>query len=93
MLNKLLKIILIIFIFSLFACYPTLDKEAETPEDSLVSVKYFYPDFRDDMDLNSLTGSIEKSLEYLDRLDPEFIFFYGAEKFTCIEVKKALKLF
>ena len=91
--DNVFKISLIFFIINLMSCYPTLDKEAKTPEESLIPIKFFYPEFHDDMDVNSLAAAIEKSLEYLDKLDQESAFFYGSDSFSCREVKDSHKAF
>lgn len=70
-----------------------MEKEAPKAEKALIPVKYFLPDFQDDMDLDSLALAIKRNLEYLHRLDPEYIFFYGPEKFTCRQVLESQEAF
>lgn len=78
---------------ALFGCFPTLEEEAQTPKVALTRIHYFYPTFRDDMDLHSLARAIEKNLEYLDKLDPESPFQYGSATFTCEQVKESQEAF
>ncbi len=70
----------------LFGCYPTYVKRAETPQEALKRIRYFFPRFEDDLDLNSLKLAIERNLEYLRRLDPDHVFSYGSERVTCKRV-------
>ena len=51
-------------------CYPVLKKEAQRPEEALRQIRLFSPVFRDDMDPDSLTLAVRRSMEYLDRLGP-----------------------
>lgn len=89
----LLTFFLLLNLTSFFGCYPALKKEAERPEEALVWVRYFYPKFHDDLDYSSLAQSIRYSLEYLNRLDPQFIFDYGPHKYTCQQVRDSLEAF
>ena len=61
----------------LFGCAPVLKKEAKRPQDALREVGYLYPDFIDDMDIASLKTAIKRNLEYLRKLNPDHIFYYG----------------
>ena len=78
-LYKYLKISLLAASLILAGCYPTLQKEAQKPEEALKKVRFFYPRFNDDMDYRSLIQAIGRSLEYLDRLDPDATFKYGSK--------------
>ena len=91
--NSLLIFIFFIFIIGLWSCYPSLEKVAQSPEQALKQVKYFYPEFHDDMDFDSLAKSLERNLEYLNRLDPEHTFVYGPNKFTCRQVRDSQESF
>ena len=68
-------------------CYPVLKKEAQLPEDALRQIRLFSPVFRDDMDPDSLTLAVRRSMEYLDRLGPEAVFHYGPDDFTGRQVR------
>ena len=80
--SYLIKFIIFINIISFFGCYPALIRQAQSPEEALRKVHFFYPKFQDDMDLSSLALAIGKNIKYLKRLDPEYIFHYGPHKFT-----------
>jgi membrane-bound lytic murein transglycosylase A len=91
--HVLLIIVFFIFIIGLWACYPPLEEAPQVPEQALIPVKYFYPEFDDDMDFASLAAAIERNFQYLDRLDPEHVFFYGPHKFTCRQVRESQEAF
>jgi membrane-bound lytic murein transglycosylase A len=74
-------------------CYPVLKKEAQRPEETLRQVRFFYPQFRDDMDRESLTLAIKRNLDYLDRLNPGTVFHYGPDDFTVQEERKSQEAF
>lgn len=77
----------------LFACHPPLMEEANRPEEALTRVKFFYPTFTDDMDIDSLALAVERNLLYLDRLPEDYLFSYGDATFTrkqVLETQKAL---
>ena len=84
---------LLLTLLTLPGCFPALKKKAQTPEDALSQVRFFYPAFRDDMETDSLIAATEKSIEYLNRLSPEKIFNYGAHRFTCRQVLESQKTF
>lgn len=90
---KYLSITLMISVFVLSGCFPALKTEVQDPDQALIPVKYFYPEFQDDMDLGSLAMAIEKNLEYLDRLNPGHLFTYGPHSFTCDQVRDSQKAF
>ena len=90
---KYLRIGLLAVSLILVGCYPTLQKEAQKPEEALRKVRFFYPRFSDDMDYSSLITAICRSLEYLDRLDPNEIFYYGNQKYSTEQVKESLEAF
>jgi membrane-bound lytic murein transglycosylase A len=78
---------------SVVGCYPALKKEAQRPEEALRQVRLFSPEFRDDMDSDSLTLAVRRNLEYLDRLGPETVFHYGPNNFTCQQVRESQEAF
>jgi membrane-bound lytic murein transglycosylase A len=78
---------------SAVGCYPVLKKEAQRPEEALRQVRLFSPEFRDDMDRESLTLAIRRNLEYLDRLNPETVFHYGPHDFTIQQVRESQEVF
>jgi membrane-bound lytic murein transglycosylase A len=84
---------ILLFILFFAGCHPTLPKEVLRAEEALVRVRFFYPEFKDDMDLASLESAVNHSLAYLNRLDPERLFEYGEERYPCryvVESQKAL---
>ena len=89
--QKSIFILLIISILMLSGCYPALKKGVQSPEHTLIPVNYSYPEFHDDMDLPSLIRAITRNLEYFNRLDPEFIFQYGPDRYTCQQVRESQK--
>ena len=78
----LFLIIVLLTCFIFLGRYPTLQKQATRPEEALKRVYFFYPDFQDDMELSSLARAIRKNLEYLKRLDPDYVFYYGADRYS-----------
>jgi len=95
--TKIYKYSLIIFLLlygiSLFGCYPVLKKEAERPEEALSRLRFSHPKFHDDMDFSSLVQAINSNLEYLYRLDPQYIFHYGPHEYTCLQVRESQEAF
>src|SRR4030042_275999 len=73
--------------------FPVLKKEAQRPEEALKKVRFFFPEFRDDMDRDSLILAIRRNMEHLDRLDPETIFHYGSNDFTIQQVRESQEAF
>ena len=74
-------------------CYPVLKKEAQRPEEALRQIRLFPPEFLDDMDRDSLTLAVRRSMEYLDRLGPEAVFHYGPNDFTSRQVRESQEAF
>jgi membrane-bound lytic murein transglycosylase A len=52
-------------------------------------VRWFYPSFEDDMDLDSLREAVERNLQYLNRQSPEREFVYGPDRYTCRQVMES----
>jgi len=77
----------------LLSCYPALKKEAQRPEEALRPVRFFYPTFQDDTDMESLALAIRRNLEYLARFDPDRTFHYGPHTFTCDQVRDSQRFF
>ena len=74
-------------------CTPALKKEAQQPQEALRQVRFFSPEFRDDMDRDSLTQVVRRNLEYLNRLGPDTVFHYGPHDFTCRQVRESQEAF
>ncbi len=88
-----LKYFLLIIVLTFFACHPAIKKELQQYEASLEPVDFFYPTFDDDMDWDSLVSALEKNQGYLNKLNPEKIFHYGSQTFTCRQVKESQEAF
>jgi len=91
--RKVFLVAILLTIVSAVGCHPPLRKEAQRIEESLKQVRFFLPEFRDDMDSDSLTQAIRRNLEYLDRLPPETVFHYGPHDFTCQQVRESQEAF
>jgi len=91
--NRIAGILFFFYVFSSFGCYQALKREITVPEKALVQVKHIYPEFNDDMDLDSLTLAVKRNLEYLNRLDPGYTFIYGSKEFTCLQVRDSQEAF
>ena len=85
--------LLILCATGLSGCYPALRQEAQRPEEALIPVRFFYPTFHDDIGPESLVLAINRNLEYLDRLEPGYIFRYGPHNFTCQQVRESQEFF
>jgi membrane-bound lytic murein transglycosylase A len=91
MIHRYLSAIIILLIIG--GCYPFVKKEVKEPAKALTKVKYFWPTFQDDMDIDSLSLAIESDLKYLNRLKDDTIFTYGPDTFPAEHVRKSLKTF
>jgi len=91
MIHRYLSAIIILLIIS--GCYPLVKKEVREPANALTKVRYFWPSFQDDMDMDSLSLAIESDLKYLNRLKDDALFTYGPDKFPAEHVRKSLKTF
>ncbi|MBW2285764.1 MAG: murein transglycosylase A [Deltaproteobacteria bacterium] len=76
---------------TLSACSTGLNREARVPDEALRHVRFFLPDFNDDLPLESLIAALELNSSYLNRLDSNTVFHYGADTFTCGEVLESQK--
>jgi membrane-bound lytic murein transglycosylase A len=77
----------------LTACYPPPIKKAEGPEQTLIRLRWSYPLFEDDMDLESLQEALERNLQYLSKLSPDYGFIYGPDRYTCRQVMESQAAF
>ena len=91
--NSFLVATVCLTVASIVGCHPPLKKEAQGPEKSLGQIRFFLPEFRDDMDRDSLTLAVKRNLEYLNRLNPETLFQYGPHSFTCQQVRESQEAF
>lgn len=87
-----LSIVISVFL-TLFCCAPGLRREAESPKEALKQARFFHPTFRDDLDWANLELSINRNLEYLNRLNPDHVFDYGPHEFSCQHVINTQKAF
>ncbi|MBN1848265.1 MAG: MltA domain-containing protein [Deltaproteobacteria bacterium] len=81
--------IILCFIISIYGCYQTPKMDIQTPEQALTPIAYDLPTFADDMDYHLLEQALLRNMEYLDRLDPAYIFIYGPHAYTCREVRES----
>ena len=91
--NLLCLSIVISILLALFCCAPGLRREAESPKEALKQARFFHPTFRDDLDWANLELSINRNLEYLNRLNPDHVFDYGPHQFSCQHVINTQKAF
>ncbi len=91
--NIFFIIIVLLTLAIAFGCYPVLKKEAQQPEEALKQIRFFSPEFRDDMDPDSLAQAVSRSLAYLDGLSPETVFHFGPDGFTSKQVRESHKAF
>jgi membrane-bound lytic murein transglycosylase A len=75
------------------SCYPFIKKEVKEPADALKKVKHFWPEFCDDMDIDSLTLAIDQSLKYYDRLDEDATLTFGPNIFRVSHIKRSMRTF
>jgi hypothetical protein len=95
--KKIMKGFIKGFLFAVVAvslgCYPGLQKEAESPQQALSRVRFFFPEFSDDLDRASFAKALQENLEYLRRLSPKFIFDYGPDQYTAEQVIRSQEFF
>jgi len=91
MIHRYLSAILIFLIIG--GCYPLVKKEVKEPAKALLKVKYLWPTFQDDMDMDSLSLAIESDLKYLNQLKDDTLFTYGPDTFPAEHVRESLKTF
>ena len=80
-------------ILSILGCHPTLRQEVRDPEQALIPVRFFYPKFKDDLNISSLAEAVRRNLAYLDRLPPDHLFRYGPDQFSCQQVRESQQAF
>ena len=80
--------VFVLILLNFYGCYPVLEKEIQTPEQALIQINHGYPEFRDDMDFFLLEQTLKHNMEYLYRLDPEYLFVYGPHTYTCRQVRE-----
>jgi len=75
------------------SCYPFTKKGVKEPANALKKVKYFWPEFCDDMGTDSLSLAIDRSLEYYDRLDEDATLTFGPDMFPVSHIKRSMRTF
>ncbi len=86
-------LLVLIILLIIGSCYPLVKKEVKEPAEALKKVRYFWPKFQDDMDIDSLALAIERSLEYLNRLKGDKVTTYGPDKFRVEHIQRSLRTF
>jgi len=89
--SRYLSIFVILLLMS--GCYPLVKKEIKEPIHALQRQRYFWPEFQDDMDVQSLSLAIERSLEYLNRLEHGTVFTYGPDAYPVEHIRHSLEAF
>jgi membrane-bound lytic murein transglycosylase A len=87
------KTLLSLTIFFVFGCHAVIKEEVAGPEKTMKPVHFFYPEFKDDLDFDSLILAIERNIGYLKRLDAEKEFQYGPDRFTCWQLIESQEAF
>ncbi len=87
MLLGVLFFALVVYIVYSHILFPTLTREARSPEEALRPVRLFRPEIRDDHTMSSLERAIENNLDYLSRLDADHVFQYGERAVPCSHVR------
>jgi len=93
MLQTLRYLSVLIIVSNILGCYPLIKKEIKEPTQSLKTIRYFWPEFQDDMDIDSLALALERSLQYMNRLNPETVFTYGPDTYTVEHIRQSLETF
>jgi membrane-bound lytic murein transglycosylase A len=83
----------VLILLTIYSCYPFAKKEVREPARAVKKVRYFWPEFKDDMDTDSLALAIERSLQYLDRLEEDALFVYGPDTYSAAHIKRSLRTF
>jgi len=92
--SRVFKYLSLFMVFLLICgCYPLVKKEIKAPGDALQRQRYFWPEFQDDMDVESLSLAIERSLEYLNRLNQGTLFTYGPDAYPVEHIRHSLEAF
>jgi len=86
-------LIFFVIAFFIFSCQPFMKKQVREPAEALKKVKYFWPEFRDDLDIDSLILAINQSLNYYDRLDEDATFTFGQDIFSVSHIKRSMRTF
>jgi membrane-bound lytic murein transglycosylase A len=85
--------VFLIALLSIFTCVPEVRRPIEAPRVLLKLSPDQFPDFRDDLPLDSLERAIDGSLAYLNRIDPSTSFRFGPDLFTADHLVQSLETF
>lgn len=88
---KPVKLVFLTALLFLFTCVPEVRPPIEAPRALVKLTPAQFPDFRDDMSLDSLETAIDKNLEYLNRIDPSTSFRFGPDFFTAAHLAESLE--
>jgi len=82
-----------IILLLICSCYPFIKREVKEPAKALKKVRYFWPEFHDDMDIDSLELAIDRSLQYYERLGDDETFSFGPDVFPVSHMKRSMRTF
>lgn len=77
----------------LCGCYPRVRPPVTAPEALVRISPREFPDFSDDMSYTSLLTAVDRSIEYLMRLDDSAIFRFGPDTYTASHMVKSMRVF
>ena len=80
----------VVVVFIIASCYPITVKESKRP---LKKVRYLWPEFKDDLDKDSLVLAAERSMAYFDRLGDENVFYFGPDTFSIEHIRESHEAF
>jgi membrane-bound lytic murein transglycosylase A len=86
-------IIFAIILLLICSCYPFIKREVKEPAKALKKVRYFWPEFKDDMDVDSLALAVDRSLQYYERLDDDASLTFGTDIFPVSHIKRSMRTF
>lgn len=87
------NLIFAIILLLICSCYPFIKREVKEPAKALKKVRYFWPEFHDDMDIDSLAQAIDRSLQYYDSLDDDANLTFGTDIFPVSHIKRSMRTF
>jgi len=91
--SLIVRVIFVMGLLFLAACMPEVRPPIEAPQALLKLSPEQFPNFRDDMSIDSLETAMKASLEYLNRIDPATSFRFGPDVFTTAHLKESLQAF
>ncbi|MBW1695919.1 MAG: MltA domain-containing protein [Deltaproteobacteria bacterium] len=91
--KAILCITLALQILVLFNFHPARCQANQPHIQALEPIQVGFPKFRDDLGFKLLALAIRRNLSYLERLDPDHVFFYGPDQIACHRVIDTQMLF